>query len=136
MIFDRSRTIGAVARSLSLTGLLFAGAALGATPAFAGWDSIAVDDDTATNAGDAGYGIGNGDTKAAAESEAMKTCKGEGNSNCKVEISYKDMCGAYASSKNHSGNGTGATKAIASKAAMSSCGEGSCKIVVTDCVGE
>ncbi|HEX3674292.1 MAG TPA: DUF4189 domain-containing protein, partial [Rhizomicrobium sp.] len=113
MKFVSGRSMRAVGRSAAFCMFLAAGSALAATPALAGWDSIAVDDDTATKGGDAGYGVGTADSKAAAESEAMKTCKSEGNKGCAVEVSYKDMCGAYVSSKKYSGHGTGATKAAA-----------------------
>jgi hypothetical protein len=136
MNFLSGRSMRTAGRSAAFCLFLAAGSAFAVTPALAGWDSIAVDDDTGTKGGDAGYGVGSGDSKAAAESEAMKTCKGEGNSGCSVEVSYKDMCGAYVSSKKYSGHGTGASKAAATKAAMSACGDAACKLVVADCVGQ
>jgi hypothetical protein len=123
--------------SVVLAAFMAGGAALVATPVLAAtWDAIAVDDDTSTAGGDAGYGVGQGGSKAEAESQAMKACKGEGNSGCAVEVSYNSGCGAYASSKKYSGHGTGGSKAVASAAAMKSCGDSSCKIVVADCVGQ
>jgi hypothetical protein len=123
--------------SVVLTAFVAGAAALVATPVLAAtWDSIAVDDDTSTSAGQAGYGVGQGSSKSEAEAQAMKACKGEGNSGCQVEVSYNSGCAAYASSKKYSGHGTGGSKAAASAAALKSCGDGSCKIVVADCVGE
>ncbi len=136
MNFNSIRPKRAVMHSIAFAAFLVSGVAFAATPALAGWDSIAVDDDVNTSGGDAGYGVGDGATKAAAEAEALKNCKSEGNSACKIEISYQNTCGAYASSQKHSGHGTGANKAAASKAATSACGEGSCKVVVADCVGQ
>lgn len=126
----------AVSRSAAFCVFLVAGSAFAVTPALATWDSIAVDDDTGTRAGGAGYGVGEGDSKAAAEGAAMKECKKTGNSGCTIEVSYKDMCGAYASSKKYSGHGTGHTKAQATKSAIETCGDGACKLVVADCVGQ
>ena len=134
-MFNSKHPRGAFA-SLVFAGLLVTGAAFAATPVLAaGWDSIAVDDDTSTGGGDAGYGVGTGDSKGVAESEALKSCKSEGNTACKVAVSYQ-VCGAYSSSTNHAGIGTGASKAAASAAAQKGCGEGSCKVVVADCVGD
>lgn len=121
---------------LVLAAMILGTGALAATPALAAWDAIAVDDDTKTAGGDAGYGVGTGDSKKEAESMAMSKCKEEGNKGCAVEVSYKDMCGAYASSKKYAGHGTGKTKAEAAKAAKDTCGDAACKVVVTDCVGE
>ena len=124
-----------VLSSVVFAGFLIAGSALAASPALAAWDSIAVDDDTSTAAGNAGYGVGTGNSKGAAEAEAVKACKSEGNSNCKVAVSYQ-TCGAYASSTHKGGIGTGASKAAASNAALKGCGEGACKIVIAECVGD
>jgi Domain of unknown function (DUF4189) len=131
-----SRPQRTVTRSFAFAGALMASLVLAATPALAAWDSIAVDDDMQTHGGDAGYGVGTGDTRAAAEAEALAACKGEGNRGCKIEISYKDMCGAYASTLKYAGHGTGTTKRAASSAAVSACGTDVCKVVVADCVGD
>jgi len=133
MKFLSRRPRRAALQSIVLAGLLVSGA-VAATPAFAGWDSIAVDDDTNTRGGDAGYGVGQGDSKGAAEADAMANCRKEGNTGCKTVVSYKDMCGAYASSKEHAGYGTGPSKGAATKGAMSTCGTANCKLVVADCV--
>jgi hypothetical protein len=136
MNFKSNRPARAIMHTVAFAAFLTAGTAFAVTPALAGWDSIAVDDDVNTSGGDAGYGVGQGASKPEAETQAMKACKDEGNSGCKVEISYQNTCGAYASSQKHSGHATGANKGVASKAAQSACGEASCKVVVADCVGQ
>ena len=108
----------------------------GPTLAFASsYDSIAVDGDAGTKAGNAGYGVGEGDSSDEAKRDAMKNCKSSGNHHCEVEVTYR-QCGAYASSREHSGNGIGSTEGEAKRNAMSECGNSSCKIVVSDCVGK
>ncbi len=129
------RPIRAAIRTLVFAGMFAAGSIATAAPALAAWDSIAVDDDMSTNGGDAGYGVASGDSKAEAEAGALKNCKSQGNTGCKVEVSYKDQCGAYASSRKHAGQGVGASKADASHKALAVCGDGACKVVVADCVG-
>ncbi len=79
--------------------------------------------------------VGTGDSKGVAEGEAVKACKSEGNTNCKVAVSYQ-TCGAYASSTHHGGIGTGPTKSSAASAALKGCAEGACKVVVAECVGD
>jgi hypothetical protein len=100
--------------------------------AMAKMDSIAVDDEPGLVAADIGYGIGEGDTAAEAKREALKQCKAKG---CEVVVTY-DKCGAYASSKQHSGTGTGATEAEAKHNALVDCGSDACKVGVSDCVGK
>jgi hypothetical protein len=129
------RPLGAALQSVMFAGLLVTGMAVATPVLAAGWDSIAVDDDTGTHGGDAGYGVGQGNGRGSAEFQAMKACKDEGNSNCKIAVSYQ-TCGAYASSTHHAGIGTGASKDAAANAALNGCGRGACKVVVSDCVGE
>jgi hypothetical protein len=102
------------------------------------WDSIAVDDSEGTKGGKGGYGVGQGDTKAAAESAALSECRSAGNGSCSVEMSYQGlgMCGAYASSKKYYGHGTGPSQSAAAQAALNDCNDSSCKVLVTDCVGQ
>jgi hypothetical protein len=123
------------ARAVVVVGFLFtSGVTLAATSAQAStWDAIAVDDDTTTKGGDAGFGVGTGGSRAEAEGEALKTCRESGNHGCQVEVSYRDMCGAYASSRKYAGHGVGPTKEAAKRAALDSCGDDACKIVVSDC---
>ena len=102
------------------------------TNAFAA-GAIAVDDDASTAGGDAGYGIVTGEpTRDAAAKAAMQQCKSSGNDSCKVVVRF-DVCGAYASSKKYFGVGWGNTEAEAQRKALDECGQGSCKILVSDC---
>lgn len=112
---------------------LVLGLALMAQPAvsFAA-GAIAVDDDVATGAGDAGYGVGSGDTRDEAGAAALKACKKSGNDSCQIVVRY-DKCGAYASSKKHAGIGWGNSEDVARTKAMSDCGNDNCKVVVADC---
>ncbi len=136
MNFVSNRPRRTASRSFVFAGAVLASLMLAASPALAAWDSIAVDDDMQTHGGDAGYGVGTGDSRGAAEADALKNCKSEGNGACKIAVSYKDMCGAYASTRKYAGHGTGPTKAAASSAAISACGDGACKIVIAECVGD
>lgn len=98
-------------------------------------DAIAVDDDTGTSGGDAGWGTGEGDTAKEAQEMAMHNCTKNGNKNCQVVLTY-EHCGAYASSRKHAGIGTGPSKDVAKAKAMEGCGNDNCKVVVADCVGD
>ena len=99
------------------------------------YNAIAVDDDDSTRGGQAGYGIGEGDTIEAAKIDALKQCRSSGNKSCEFEVAYQ-RCGAYASSTKNSGNGTGNTEAEARSVALKECGVSACRIVVSDCVGK
>jgi len=99
----------------------------------ASYDAIAVHDEQGLKGGDAGYGVGEGKTANAANDMAMKNCRTSGNGKCELAVTYQ-QCGAYASSREHSGTGTGETKDAAKSAALGQCGSGGCKIVVSDCV--
>ncbi len=108
----------------------------GSAHAFAAhYDSIAVDDDTGTSGGQAGYGVGEGDSAEEAKHEAMKQCRSSGNHSCEVAVTYQ-RCGAYASSKKNSGTGTGSSEAAARSEALHECGVSACRVVVSDCVGK
>jgi hypothetical protein len=85
-------------------------------------------------AGEAGYGVGTGDSKADAEHAAMHKCHHSGNDACQVVATFK-TCGAYASSKKHAGVGYGDSKRAASAAAVAKCGTDTCQVLVADCVG-
>jgi hypothetical protein len=121
-----------------IAGVMLTGVtALAATPVLAAtWDSIAVNDDMSTHGGDAGYGVGSGDSRADAEQEAMKQCRKANGGGCQVQVSYHHGCGAYASSRKYAGHGLGDTKEEARRAALSNCGDGACKVVVADCIGD
>ena len=110
--------------------------AFGASQAFARdaqYDSIAVSDARGVAAGDAGYGVGQGDSQAESNEGAMHECTSHHNTNCKLVLTY-EICGAYASSANHAGTGTGRSAVEASKNALDACAHDSCKVVVADCV--
>jgi hypothetical protein len=124
-------------KRLLMVGLLSVAAVLAFGPTkhvyAATVDAIAVDDDTGTSGGDAGYGTGEGDSAKEAQDMAMKNCTKNGNKHCEVVATY-DHCGAYASSRKHAGVGTGSSKNAAKEKAMDECGNDSCK--VADCVGD
>jgi hypothetical protein len=101
--------------------------------------AIALDDNIATDgeavtASDVGYGTGFGDTKAAADAEAVKNCQDAGNSSCRVVVDFK-ACGAYAvsSSSGKRGKGIGDSEDAAKAAAIKDCGESRCVVAVSDC---
>lgn len=110
--------------------IVVVGLFLAVTEAFAA-GAIAVDDEAGSKASDVGFGIGTGDTREAAGSDAVAECRKAGNSNCKVAVRY-DTCGAYAASREHSGIGWGSSEGAAKGNALEACGSG-CKIVVSDC---
>lgn len=96
------------------------------------YSAIAVNDDVGDKAEDIGVGYGRGDTKEAAEADALKSCKSAGNKSCEVVITY-DKCGAYANSKKYSGVGTGDTEDAAKQAAVDKCGSDACRVAASDC---
>ena len=110
--------------------------ACGASQAFARdavYDSIAVSDARGVAGGDAGYGVGQGDSQAESNEGAMHECTSHHNTNCKLVLTYQ-VCGAYASSANHAGTGLGDSAVEASKNALDACAHDSCKVVIADCV--
>ncbi len=94
--------------------------------------AIAVDDAPGSKPGDAGYGIGYGDSKETAQTAAIAKCKGEGNESCKVVMWFK-KCGAYASSAEKYGIGYGDTEDAAKDLALKQCGNEHCRMVASDC---
>jgi len=95
--------------------------------------AIAVDDEAGDKASEAGYFVATGeDSESAAKQAAMKGCKGLGLKNCRIGVWFS-KCGAYASSKENSGYGTGKTKQDAIDTAIDGCGQKSCKIVAAEC---
>jgi len=125
-------------RLIKLLGVVSAASvvAFGASQAFARdavYDSIAVSDARGVAGGDAGYGVGQGDSQAESNEGAMHECTSHHNTNCKLVLTY-EICGAYASSANHAGTGTGRSAVEASKNALDACAHDSCKVVVADCV--
>ena len=105
-------------------GFLFQGSAFAV-------GAIAVDDSVGDT--DPGYGFVTGeDSESDAKKAALKQCRSSGNDNCKIVVWFK-TCGAYASSKKFYGYGFGASKSVATAAALEMCGQNSCKVVVAEC---
>ena len=124
----------AVLQAASVAAILVAGA----SPALArtgSWDAIAVDDTRGMRGGDAGYGVGTGNSAEVAREEAMAACAKAGNNSCQVMLTYR-TCGAYASSRTKYGTGTGDTEREARANALANCGNAGCQLTVSDCVGE
>jgi hypothetical protein len=95
--------------------------------------AIAVDDEQGDKASDAGYYIATGESsEAAAKKAAMKGCRDLGLKNCKIGVWFT-KCGAYASSRENYGYGTGKTKQAATESAIDGCGQKSCKVVAAEC---
>lgn len=95
--------------------------------------AIAVDDVEGDTAATVGYNVVGGyASESEAKAAALKECRAAGNKNCKIGVWYT-RCGAYATSKNSTGYGTGASKKIAIDNAIDGCDDKGCKIVVADC---
>ena len=95
--------------------------------------AIAVDDSYGDEPSGVGYGfVTLYGSKQEAAAGAMEACQGEGNTECKVVLTFQN-CGAYAASRNNFGVGTGGTMAAAEKSALTNCGEAECMAVVSDC---
>ncbi len=111
---------------ISLLITLFAGAAYG-------WGAISVDDGEGFAPSEVGYGIVTSiRTKSAAELEALKACRAEGNQNCLLALTF-EKCGAYAASQLAYGAAAATTLKAAEENALSDCGDKECKIVISDC---
>ncbi|MDH4394782.1 MAG: DUF4189 domain-containing protein [Limnobacter sp.] len=81
-----------------------------------------------------GHGMFTGASNPAeASQEAMKACTEAGNSSCKIVLQFSQKCGAFAWSREYEGVGTGPSLALAEQAALQNCGNGICKIIVSDC---
>jgi hypothetical protein len=119
-------------RSAILCASVLLGSQMVATLPALAVGAIAVDDEAGQRAGDAGYGIGHGDTRAAAEHDAMVQCRKAGNDSCKIAVWYK-VCGAYAASKSYYGIGYGNTEGAAKHKALENCDNSSCRIAASDC---
>lgn len=115
-----------------ILGLLFCMMLAAPLSAFA-VGAIAVDDEEGDKAADVGYYVATGeDSEGAAKKAALKGCKGLGMKNCRIGVWFT-KCGAYATSKEYTGYGTGKTKQAASEAALDGCGNKSCKVVAAEC---
>ena len=96
------------------------------------WGAIAVDDEQGTHPDDVGYGFSSGhNSAAAARSGAMAECRKQGNTGCKVVLTFA-RCGAYAASHRHYGIAEGTSATAAGRDAVAACGAG-CKVVVGEC---
>lgn len=93
--------------------------------------AIAVDTEQGQKAGDEGYGIGWGSSRAEAAAKALASCAGAGNDSCKVVARF-DSCGAFASNRSTYGVGWGATEGDAKSMALGRCDE-NCRIVIAEC---
>ena len=65
-----------------------------------GAGTIAVDDEIGDHPDDVGYGIGFGESRDSAGTEAIKACRKDGKKNGTVKVRF-DGCGAYAASKRY-----------------------------------
>lgn len=119
---------GAVAALLVLA--VGAGQARAAT-----FGAIVIDDDTGGASGDGDYAVGQASTAKEAQRIAMSNCVLGGNVACTLKLIYQ-RCGAYASSKRVSGTGMADSLDQASAAALASCGDRACRLVVADCVNQ
>ena len=63
----------------------------------------------------------------------MSNCVLGGNVACTLKLTYQ-RCGAYASNGRVSGTGTADGMDGAAAAALASCGDKTCRLVVADCV--
>ena len=97
------------------------------------YDAIAIDDDIGGASGNGAYAVGQGPTKHEASRIAMSNCSLGGKLACAVKLTY-DRCGAYASSHQTAGTGTGISLQAATSAALASCRDTSCHLVIADCV--
>ena len=100
----------------------------------ASFDTIVIDDNMGGAKGNGDYAVGQGASRQEADRIAMSNCTLGGNKACRVKITYQ-QCGAYASSPRTSGTGLGPTIDQASSAAMATCHDQTCRVVIADCVG-
>lgn len=129
-----SSRVRALSRTLAVSGLLFLLPAVETGQARAAtFDAIVIDDDTGGAGGNGDYAVGQASTAKEAQRIAMSNCVVGGNVACTLKLTYQ-RCGAYASNGRASGKGTadGMDQAVA--AALASCGDKTCRLVVADCV--
>ena len=101
----------------------------------ASFDTIVIDDNIGGAKGNGDYAVGQGATRQEAERIAMSNCTLGGNKACKIKVTYQ-QCGAYASSARTSGTGLGPTMDQASAAALATCRDQTCRVVIADCVDQ
>ena len=94
--------------------------------------AIAVDDEEGQHHEDVGYGVSVGaQSRDEAGGEAMRRCRSEGNTHCRVVVRF-DKCGAYAVSSAHYGVGWGTSLRTAQNMALDKCGS-NCRVAVSEC---
>jgi hypothetical protein len=97
------------------------------------WGAFAVDDEEGDTADEVGYGWSTGyPTRNAAAQAAMNECKGQGNDNCRLVLTFQG-CGAYATSPARYGVGTASNSRAAERNAMQACNNSQCQIVLSQC---
>lgn len=101
----------------------------------ASFDTIVIDDNLGGAKGNGDYAVGQGPTRKEAERIAMSNCTLGGNKACRIKITFQH-CGAYVSSPRTSGTGLGATMDQASAAALATCHDQTCRVVIADCVNQ
>ena len=101
----------------------------------ASFDTIVIDDNLGSATGNGASAVGQRASRRDAQRIAMSNFTLRGNISCKVKVTYR-QCEAYASSARTGGTGVGPTMTRASAAALSKCGDQTCRVVVADCVGQ
>ena len=91
--------------------------------------AIAVDDQQGLSAGEAGYGLGWGSSRAEAEHNAIKECRSAGNDSCNSAVWF-EQCGAYVGDRVNYGIGYVSIKRQAERMALDKCPQ--LQISVTD----
>jgi hypothetical protein len=117
------------------TASLFAAAALALVSSGAAWSwgAIAVDDSFGDEPSGVGYGFATeASSRQEANAGAIDACKSEGNTECKVVLTFK-ACGAYAASHTNYGIAAGASLGTAEKRALASCDGPDCIVVISGC---
>ena len=123
--------------AVTVAGLLaavFPFGSLGQPAPPVGYDAIAIDDNLRGAGGNGAYAVGEGSTAEEAQRIALSNCTAGGNRACTLKLTYQP-CGAYASSRQTAGTGTGDDMGAAIRAAaLAVCGDRACRVVVADCV--
>lgn len=113
--------VGIALSTLAVTQVIATGAALAEDM----YGAIATSDET----GAWGYGY-NYPSRAQAESAALQQC---GESDCEVDVWFKNACGAVAKDGKTVGWGWAEDRTEAEAKALSSCGSGACRVETWAC---
>jgi hypothetical protein len=125
--------MGGIVRHLTASLVLAASLALASSGAAWSWGAIAVDDSYGDEPSGVGYGFATeASSRQEASTGALEVCRSEGNTECKVMLTFK-TCGAYAASHTRYGTAVGATLTAAEKRALTECDGADCIIVVSGC---